>query len=73
MVDDLGNLPTSLGEKQYCFETVAGVRMNVWADAYWMARERLADAGFLDAIWVGTSPSAGLLIESASMRQRGGF
>lgn len=73
MVDDLGNQPTSLGEKQYCFETVAGVRMNVWADAYWIARDKLAAAGFWDAIWVGTSPSAGVLIEGASTREGGGF
>jgi len=73
MRDDLGNEPERSTEKQYCFETVAGVRLNVWADAYWIAREKLAGAGFSDAVWVGTSPSAGVLIESTAPRNLGGF
>jgi len=63
MIDDIGNSPERMTDKQYCFETPAGVRMTVWAEAYWHARERLAEAGFSHAIWVGTSPPAGALIE----------
>jgi hypothetical protein len=67
VIDDLGRPPAASTDKRYTFETAAGVRVAVWAFAYWHARELLVDAGHADLIWVGTSPDANALIEAARL------
>lgn len=66
MIDDLNRQPERPTDRRYLFETPACLRLAVWADSIHEARDlverHLVD---YDAIWVGTSPPAGVLIEGA--------
>lgn len=65
MIDDLNREPERPTSKRYTFQAFPNHTVTVWADSIHEARDLVADLGHFDVLWLGTSPTAGELIEGS--------